>query len=388
MHNFQLTKNQSENEALLPFLRPQQASAKLDENASTISSLCARSPCTKCGLDMQQIMRMLYQHSCCHGHSQHHQCGHQSNDIPKVRNSNSIASEDPAETQKLFGTDAPAAAYALAWAIGPHASSKRPNRIRSSSFVGLDNSPGSHKADGADLATYGAAKTESRYLLQKIGSTVRDTPGGIKVRGGSLIQLAPYQNSLRDRERIFNQLMANGQFPSNRAKIASSKSQDNSTLAALMGQATAQAMSTAAAVTGQKSCEEKMTSQTDGNSSSNEEEQQSTSCESQEDSITPPLISERVRQRRGAGEVRRIGAPGGPLGSGVVQPLVGLKEAQYGRGAQSRSIGWRLSRRKKLNERRKRISDYSLAFALFGLGVVILETEFTMTGIYTKVIHL
>lgn len=51
----------------------------------------------------------------------------------------------------------------------------------------------------------------------------------------------------------------------------------------------------------------------------------------------------------------------------------------------SRNVGYRLGRRKELYEKRKRISDYSLAFALFGLLVMVLETELTMANVYTKV---
>lgn len=51
----------------------------------------------------------------------------------------------------------------------------------------------------------------------------------------------------------------------------------------------------------------------------------------------------------------------------------------------SRNVGYRLGRRKELYEKRKRISDYSLAFALFGLLVMVLETELTMAKVYKKV---
>lgn len=48
-------------------------------------------------------------------------------------------------------------------------------------------------------------------------------------------------------------------------------------------------------------------------------------------------------------------------------------------------VGYRLGLRNSLSERRKRIADYSLVCALFGLGVVVAETEMSMAEIYDKV---
>ncbi|VEL38229.1 unnamed protein product [Protopolystoma xenopodis] len=107
------------------------------------------------------------------------------------------------------------------------------------------------------------------------------------------------------------------------------------------------------------------------------------------------LMGPRVFQRRGGGEVQPPGAPGGPRGLGP-QPLVqkanltggNISKMRGNVNAQrlhNRNIGWRLGRRKELNERRRRISDYSLSFALFGLAVMILETEMTMNSIYGKI---
>lgn len=48
------------------------------------------------------------------------------------------------------------------------------------------------------------------------------------------------------------------------------------------------------------------------------------------------------------------------------------------------SVGYRLGKRKVVFEKRKRISDYALAFAMFGIAMMILETEMTMALVYTK----
>ena len=49
------------------------------------------------------------------------------------------------------------------------------------------------------------------------------------------------------------------------------------------------------------------------------------------------------------------------------------------------NIGYRLGRRRQVTERRKRLSDYSLVFAAFGLVAMIVETEFSMANVYDKV---
>lgn len=66
----------------------------------------------------------------------------------------------------------------------------------------------------------------------------------------------------------------------------------------------------------------------------------------------------------------RIGAGGGALGFSQEKP---------------NAAGFRLGRRKTLFEKRKRISDYALVFGIFGLAVMILETEFVEANIYPKV---
>ena len=48
-------------------------------------------------------------------------------------------------------------------------------------------------------------------------------------------------------------------------------------------------------------------------------------------------------------------------------------------------VGYRLGLRNTLSERRKRIADYSLVCALFGLAIVVAETEMSMADVYDKV---
>lgn len=54
---------------------------------------------------------------------------------------------------------------------------------------------------------------------------------------------------------------------------------------------------------------------------------------------------------------------------------------------QKPNVGYRLGKRKALYERRKRISDYCLVFGMFGIAVMVLETELTMAKVYEKVNH-
>jgi len=55
------------------------------------------------------------------------------------------------------------------------------------------------------------------------------------------------------------------------------------------------------------------------------------------------------------------------------------------RTGRSTGSGYKLGRRKALYETRKRISDYSLIFAMFGVVAMIVETELTMARVYDKV---
>ncbi|XP_023218522.1 small conductance calcium-activated potassium channel protein 2-like [Centruroides sculpturatus] len=48
------------------------------------------------------------------------------------------------------------------------------------------------------------------------------------------------------------------------------------------------------------------------------------------------------------------------------------------------NVGYRLGRRKALFEKRKRISDYALVMAMFGIIVMVLENELSAAGVYNK----
>lgn len=50
----------------------------------------------------------------------------------------------------------------------------------------------------------------------------------------------------------------------------------------------------------------------------------------------------------------------------------------------NRDIGYRLGHRRALFEKRKRLSDYALIFGMFGIVVMVTETELSW-GVYTKV---
>ena len=49
------------------------------------------------------------------------------------------------------------------------------------------------------------------------------------------------------------------------------------------------------------------------------------------------------------------------------------------------NVGYRLGKRKELFEKRKRISDYALVFGMFGIIVMVVETELSMAIVYGKV---
>ena len=52
---------------------------------------------------------------------------------------------------------------------------------------------------------------------------------------------------------------------------------------------------------------------------------------------------------------------------------------------QKPNVGYRLGKRKALFEKRKRISDYALVFGMFGIIVMVVETELSMAHVYEKV---
>ena len=91
------------------------------------------------------------------------------------------------------------------------------------------------------------------------------------------------------------------------------------------------------------------------------------------------------RRRRSASTRSHYGATSAP---GTID-TDGLTTADGGSGllrsGRSAGSGYKLGRRKVLYETRKRLSDYSLIFAMFGVVVMIVETELSMAQVYDKV---
>ena len=48
-------------------------------------------------------------------------------------------------------------------------------------------------------------------------------------------------------------------------------------------------------------------------------------------------------------------------------------------------LGYRLGYRRTLFERRKRLSDYALIFGMFGIVIMVIETELSSDAVYNKV---
>lgn len=81
--------------------------------------------------------------------------------------------------------------------------------------------------------------------------------------------------------------------------------------------------------------------------------------------------------------VSRPEQPGGPDAS----PAAAGQDAaeERGRGPRrNQNIGYKLGHRRALFEKRKRLSDYALIFGMFGIVVMVTETELSW-GVYTKV---
>jgi len=55
------------------------------------------------------------------------------------------------------------------------------------------------------------------------------------------------------------------------------------------------------------------------------------------------------------------------------------------KGLRSGSTGLKIILRKSLYDKRKRIADYSLIVAMFGVVVMVVETEMSMAHVYEKV---
>lgn len=77
--------------------------------------------------------------------------------------------------------------------------------------------------------------------------------------------------------------------------------------------------------------------------------------------------------RQGAGGVRTAGAE--------VRGGSGTSKAPK---RKNQNIGYKLGHRRALFEKRKRLSDYALIFGMFGIVVMVIETELSW-GVYTKV---
>ncbi|KAK4470132.1 hypothetical protein MN116_005716 [Schistosoma mekongi] len=86
-------------------------------------------------------------------------------------------------------------------------------------------------------------------------------------------------------------------------------------------------------------------------------------------------IGIRAKIRRNAEDLRSLYGTGGPLGS--VQPQMNYKSS-------NRGIGWRLHWRKIFNERRRKLADYSLFFAVMGILLMVFELEMIMAKVYLR----
>nr|XP_042896231.1 small conductance calcium-activated potassium channel protein-like [Parasteatoda tepidariorum] len=66
------------------------------------------------------------------------------------------------------------------------------------------------------------------------------------------------------------------------------------------------------------------------------------------------------------------------------QPPVSAERKAPSSGFHKPSVGYRLGRRKALFEKRKRISDYALVMAMFGIIMMVVENELSAAGVYNK----
>ncbi|KAG7260820.1 hypothetical protein CRUP_002443 [Coryphaenoides rupestris] len=71
-----------------------------------------------------------------------------------------------------------------------------------------------------------------------------------------------------------------------------------------------------------------------------------------------------------------VGGVGGVGGTGGTGGTIGAQK-------KNKDIGYKLGHRRALFEKRKRLSDYALIFGMFGIVVMVTETELSW-GIYTK----
>lgn len=81
----------------------------------------------------------------------------------------------------------------------------------------------------------------------------------------------------------------------------------------------------------------------------------------------------------GAGGGGSTGGGGGGSGSGH-----GSSSGTKSSKKKNQNIGYKLGHRRALFEKRKRLSDYALIFGMFGIVVMVIETELSW-GAYDKV---
>ncbi|XP_014738349.1 PREDICTED: small conductance calcium-activated potassium channel protein 1 [Sturnus vulgaris] len=76
----------------------------------------------------------------------------------------------------------------------------------------------------------------------------------------------------------------------------------------------------------------------------------------------------------------------GPTEAGSVAASPGQEasEERAGERRRNQNIGYKLGHRRALFEKRKRLSDYALIFGMFGIVVMVTETELSW-GVYTKI---
>lgn len=74
---------------------------------------------------------------------------------------------------------------------------------------------------------------------------------------------------------------------------------------------------------------------------------------------------------------------GGVGGVGAVGPRGSCSKASSSK-RKNQNIGYKLGHRRALFEKRKRLSDYALIFGMFGIVVMVIETELSW-GVYNKV---
>jgi hypothetical protein len=99
-----------------------------------------------------------------------------------------------------------------------------------------------------------------------------------------------------------------------------------------------------------------------------------------------------------AGNMVNYGTTGGGGGGGASDnensamgqsPRSAITVRSSSQGSQRKekktSVGYRLGKRKLLFEKRRQISDYALIFAMTGVFLMIIETEFSMSRLYSKV---